>query len=215
LWNRDYQEIPALPEPRSEHTMIKKFGIFALLALILLPAGVMAAGTQEMGSSNGYPDHQAITSVSSVQTVILTDDEIYWLTYMREEEKVARDVYLSMSDMWKLRIFDNIAASEQTHMDTIKILLDKYNIPDPATGHETGEFTNPDLQKLYDDLIQQGSTSKVEALKVGVIIEETDIDDLDTGITTTRQNDIRTVYNSLLKGSLNHLNAFESNLAKY
>ena len=196
--------------------MIKKFSIFALLALILLPASVMAAGTQAMGSMAGSPDSGAATvSVSAAQTLALTDDETYWLTYMREEEKVARDVYLSLNDKWNLRIFKNIAASEQTHMDAIKNLLDKYCIPDPAAGKGIGEFTNPDLQKLYNDLILQGSISKVEALKVGVIIEETDIDDLNEGIATVQHNDIKTVYSNLLQGSLNHLDAFESNLAKY
>jgi hypothetical protein len=96
--------------------MIKKFSIFAILALILLPASVMAAGTQAMGSMVGSPDRGAATvSVSSAQTLALTDDETCWLTYMREEEKVARDVYLSLNDTWNLRIFKNIAASEQTH----------------------------------------------------------------------------------------------------
>jgi len=195
--------------------MIKKLSIFALLALILLPAGVMAAGVQGSSSIYGSPDDRAVTPlVSSVQTVALTDDENYWLTYMREEEKVARDVYLSLNEKWNLRIFKNIAASEQVHMDAIKTLLDTYNIPDPATGKGRGEFTNPDLQELYDDLIQQGSISKVEALRVGVIIEETDIDDLNEGIATTRHNDIKTVYSNLLQGSLNHLDAFKSILAK-
>ena len=195
--------------------MIKKLSIFALLALILLPAGVMAAGVQGSSSIYGSPDDWAVTPlVSSVQTVALTDDENYWLTYMREEEKVARDVYLSLNEKWNLRIFKNIAASEQVHMDAIKTLLDTYNIPDPATGKGRGEFTNPDLQELYDDLIQQGSISKVEALRVGVIIEETDIDDLNEGIATTRHNDIKTVYSNLLQGSLNHLDVFESSLAK-
>ena len=167
--------------------MIKKFSIFALLALILLPASVMAAGTQAMGSMVGSPDSGAATvSVSSAQTLALTDDETYWMTYMREEEKVARDVYLYLNDTWNLRIYTNIAASEQTHMDAIKNLLDKYSIPDPAAGKGIGEFTDPDLQKLYDDLILQGSVSKVEALKVGVIIEETDIDDLNEAIATAR-----------------------------
>ena len=195
--------------------MIKKLSIFALLALILLPAGVMAAGVQGSSSIYGSPDDRAVTPlVSSVQTVALTDDENYWLTYMREEEKVARDVYLSLNEKWNLRIFKNIAASEQVHMDAIKTLLDTYNIPDPATGKGRGEFTNPDLQELYDDLIQQGSISKVEALRGGVIIEETDIDDLNEGIATTRHNDIKTVYSNLLQGSLNHLDVFESSLAK-
>lgn len=195
--------------------MIKKFSIFALLALILLPAGGMAAGVQGSNSIYGSPDDRAVTPlVSSVQTVALTDDENYWLTYMREEEKVARDVYLYLNDKWNVRIFKNIAASEQTHMDAIKALLDTYTIPDPAAGKGIGEFTNPDLQKLYDDLIREGSISKVEALRVGVIIEETDIDDLTEGIATTRHNDIKTVYSNLLQGSLNHLDAFESTLAK-
>jgi hypothetical protein len=196
--------------------MIRKFSIFALLALILLPAGVIAAGVQGMGSTYGSPEERAVTlSDNSILTAPLTDDEKYWLTYLREEEKVARDVYLSLNDTWNLRIFKNIAASEQQHMDAIKQLLATYNIPDPAAGKGTGEFTNPDLQQLYDDLIQQGSISKAEALKVGVIIEETDIDDLNEAIATTRHNDLKTVYRKLLQGSLNHLDAFESSLAKY
>ena len=36
----------------------------------------------------------SITSVGYVQAAGLTDEEIDWLTYMREEEKLARDVYL-------------------------------------------------------------------------------------------------------------------------
>jgi hypothetical protein len=204
-----------MPVPRSEQYMIKKLSIFALLALILLPAGVMAAGVQGSSSIYGSPDDRAVTPlVSSIQTVALTDDENYWLTYMREEEKVARDVYLYLNEKWNIRIFKNIAASEQVHMDAIKALLDTYTLPDPATGMGKGEFTHPDLQELYDDLIRQGSISKLEALKVGVIIEETDIDDLNEGIATTRHNDIKTVYSNLLQGSLNHLDAFESTLAK-
>jgi hypothetical protein len=195
--------------------MIKKFSIFALLALILLPAGVMAAGVQGSGSTYGSPDERAVTPfVSSVQTAALTDDENYWLIYMREEEKLARDVYRYLNDTWNVRIFANIAASEQVHMDAIKTLLDMYTIPDPAAGKERGEFSKTDLQKLYDDLVRQGSISKVEALRVGVIIEEMDIDDLTEGIATARHNDIKTVYSNLLQGSLNHLDAFESSLAK-
>jgi hypothetical protein len=196
--------------------MLKKFSIFAILALILLPAGVMAAGTQTMGPMVGSPDSGTATvSVSSAPTPALTDDETYWLTYMREEEKVARDVYLTLNNTWKLRILNNIAASEQTHMDAIKKLLDTYSIPDPAAGKGIGEFTNPDLQKLYNDLILRGSSSKAESLKVGVIIEETDIDDLNEAIAISQHNDIKTVYSNLVQGSLNHLDAFESQLAKY
>jgi len=150
---------------------------------------------------------QAATSLSGL--------EIHWLTYMREEEKLARDVYLVLYDKYGLTIFDNISRSEQTHMDAIKTLLDRYGLPDPAADNEVGEFTDPDLQSLYNNLIVQGSTSEVEALKVGVIIEETDIDDLNAGIASTKRKDIKTVYSNLLQGSVNHLKAFVSNLAKY
>jgi len=195
--------------------MIKKFSIFALLALILLPAGVLAAGAPGTGSMYGSPDRAEVTdSVGSAQTLALTTDEISWLTYIREEEKVARDVYLKMYDKYKVHIFKNIATSEQRHMDAIQILLDKYSVPDPAAGRGIGEFTNPNLQKLYDDLIVQGSISKIEAFKVGVIIEETDIDDLNKASTAAQHDDIITVYNNLLQGSYNHLDAFESHVAK-
>ena len=155
----------------------------------------------------------SITSVGFVQAVDLTDTEKSWLTYMREEEKLARDVYMFMYDKWGSQIFSNISASEQTHMDAIKTLLDRYGILDPAAGKEPGEFTNQDLQDLYNTLIEDGSVSLVEALNVGVVIEETDIDDLNAGIASTKRKDIKTVYSNLLRGSLNHLKAFVSNLA--
>jgi len=154
-----------------------------------------------------------ITSAGSVRAAGLTDEEVYWLTYMREEEKLARDVYLFLYDKWGSPIFSKISASEQTHMDAIKALLDRFGIADPANGQSRGAFTNQDLQALHDDLIKQGSVSLVEALKVGVFIEETDIDDLNAGIASTNRNAIKTVYSNLLQGSLNHLKAFVSNLA--
>ena len=149
------------------------------------------------------------------QAAALTDDEKYWMTYMREEEKLARDVYLSLGSRWNIPIFLNIAQSEQTHMDSVKTLLDRYGLPDPAEGKGQGKFTNQDLQRLHDDLIAQGNASSVEALRAGVFIEETDIADLNRAIASTTHNDIENVYRNLLQGSMNHLNAFESNLARY
>jgi hypothetical protein len=156
----------------------------------------------------------SITSAGSALAAGLTDDEIYWLTYMREEEKLARDVYLFLYDTWGFPIFSKISASEQTHMAAIKALLDRFGIPDPAAGKAAGEFSNPELQALYDDLTAQGKRSPVEALKVGVFIEETDIDDLTAAIASTNRKAIKTVYGNLLQGSLNHLEEFVSNLAK-
>jgi hypothetical protein len=163
----------------------------------------------------------SITSVGYVQAASLTDEEIYWLTYMREEEKLARDVYIYLFDMYGSRIFGNISVSEQRHMDAIKTLLDRDGIPDPVgmntdpVGQDVkGVFFNPDLQKLYDKLIYGGSESLIQALRVGVFIEETDIDDLETGIASTIRRDVSKVYRNLLTGSYNHLDAFCSNLTK-
>jgi hypothetical protein len=155
----------------------------------------------------------SVTSIASAQVVGLTETEKYWLTYMREEEKLARDVYLFLSDQWGAQIFDNISLSEQKHMDAIKTLLDRYAISDPAAEKSQGEFANPDIQDLYNELTRQGGVSLIEALKVGVFIEETDIDDLNNAIASTGRKAIRTVYGNLLQGSLNHFKAFVSNLA--
>jgi hypothetical protein len=154
----------------------------------------------------------SITSIGNVMAVDLTDDEKNWLTYMREEEKVARDVYYFLYDKWGSRIFENISVSEQTHMDAIKTLLVRYGLSDPAESNEIGIFTNEQLQELYTKLIAQGSLSIVEALEVGVLIEETDIDDLNAALLLTNRKDIKNVYNNLLQGSKNHLKAFVSNL---
>ena len=155
------------------------------------------------------------SSVSYVQAAaLLSDAEINSLTYMREEEKLARDVYVYLHDKWGSRIFDNISVSEQTHMDAIKTLLDRYGIPDPVTSDEVGKFTNGSLSDLYEILTGAGSVSLVDALKVGVVIEITDITDLTEGIAATSRKDIKNVYTNLRKGSQNHWDAFCSNLVK-
>jgi len=171
------------------------FGGLLMLIAIISFAAVLQAGSQ-------------------VQAASLTTTEKDWLTFMREEEKLARDVYLFLYDEWGSRIFANIAASEQTHMDALKTLLDRYGIADPAAGKAPGEFDNPYFETLYNELTEQRSASLVEALKAGVLIEETDINDLNAATAATTRKDIKRVYGNLLKGSLNHLDAFLNNLAK-
>jgi len=48
----------------------------------------------------------------------------------------------------------------------------------PGRRKALGEFTDADLQALYDQLIRQGNESAADALKVGLAIEEIDILDL-------------------------------------
>ena len=156
----------------------------------------------------------SIASVDYVRAVGLTDEEIDSLAYIREEEKLARDVYLFLHDNWGSLIFEKISVSEQTHMDAVATLLDRYGLDDPAAGNDLGVFDNPELQDLYTKLINGGNESLIHALRVGVFIEMTDIADLTQGIATARHKDIKTVYTNLRKGSQNHWDAFCSHLAK-
>jgi hypothetical protein len=141
----------------------------------------------------------------------LTNSETDTLRFMREEEKLARDVYIAMYDRWGSAIFANIAESEQRHMDAIKSLLDKYGIPDPASS-KVGVFQDESLQSLHDKLLGQGQSSLLEALQVGAFIEEVDIGDLQSAIQGTSKIDLQAVYGNLLNGSINHLKAFVSHI---
>jgi hypothetical protein len=128
---------------------------------------------------------------------------------MREEEKLARDTYILFYDLFGQPNFNNISKSEQAHMDAILYLLDKYNREDPAKDNGIGVFRNQDLQQLFDDLQEMGETDKVSALKVGALIEETDILDIQKELDHSVDNDdIRFVYENLIRGSKNHLKSF-------
>lgn len=144
----------------------------------------------------------------------LNDAEIESILFMREEEKLARDVYLTLYDQFSLRVFNFIPRSEQIHMNALKVLIDRYELTDPVVNDVRGEFQNEDLQKLYTDLVEQGSVSEIEALKVGALIEEIDILDLDHGLTEVIEDnlDMTRIYTNLRRGSTFHLKAFVWNL---
>jgi hypothetical protein len=132
------------------------------------------------------------------------------LRHMREEEKLAHDVYLTLYEQWDLPVFSNIARSEQNHMNAVLVLFDRYGLEDTVADQGVGEFENPDLQALYDSLIAQGRESLAAALEVGVLIEETDLADLQAAINSTDNPDLQRVYSHLQRGSENHLQAFRS-----
>jgi hypothetical protein len=144
----------------------------------------------------------------------LSPEEAEGLVFMREEEKLARDVYLTLSEIWGLPVFNNIAQSEATHMEAVLSLLNQYGLEDPAATTDIGVFTNPTLQELYDQLVAEGSQSLADALRVGAAIEEIDILDLEKYVAQTQREDIAFVYNNLMKGSRNHLGAFVQNLER-
>jgi hypothetical protein len=92
-------------------------------------------------------------------------------------------------------------------MDAVDGLIRRYRLTD-TTPAEPGKFTIPELQALYDQLVIAGSQSLEDALAVGVLIEETDIADLDVMLQATRETAIRRVLTNLRNGSYNHLDAF-------
>lgn len=130
---------------------------------------------------------------------------------MREEEKLAHDVYIHLYNRWKTPVFLNIANAEKIHTQAVANLLNQYQVTD-SIPNETGKFNHPELQKLYGQLTQQGEKSLMEALKVGMLIEDLDIADLQKAQQSVTQNDIKMIYQFLEKGSRNHLRGFYRNL---
>ncbi|MBN1762172.1 MAG: DUF2202 domain-containing protein [Methanomicrobia archaeon] len=153
------------------------------------------------------------STIDQMPVEVLSDAEKAGILYMREEEKLAHDVYLTLYEQWNLPIFNNIARSEQTHTDAVKTLIDKYGLVDPATA-TIGSFSNPELQALYENLVNDGSISLQDALNVGAAVEEIDILDLQEYLAETDNEDITLVYENLMKGSRNHLRAFVSTLER-
>ena len=146
------------------------------------------------------------------KSVTLTQEEIDGILFMREEEKLAHDVYVQFYDLYGNQIFLNISQSEQRHTEAVLRLINFYGLEDPAKA-EIGEFKNEELQELYDLLMSMG-TNLISALEVGVIIEETDIEDITALMEQTEVKNILQVYGNLLNGSQNHLKSFESVLDK-
>lgn len=183
----------------------------ALLGLLFTTAScVDAVDTNVPAEIN-----QIITQIDALPMESLNDGEKATLVFMREEEKLAHDVYDNLFAKWNSNSFNNISASEQSHMDAVLALINKYGLEDPAADGLPGYFVNPDLQNLYDDLTETGALSREEAFKVGAAIEEIDILDLMRALETDVDNeDIIFAFDNLLKGSRNHLRSFVVNLSK-
>ncbi len=191
---------------------MKNFLIFILISLI----SFSLTAQQHCHKNKSYENCKGgkgncVQAIDSIK-YDLSATEKDGLIYMRLEEKLARDVYLTLSKTYNQKMFVNIPESEQRHMDLVKALLDKYEIPDPVTENEIGSFTNVDFKKLYDELVAKGQTSFKDAMLVGKEIEEMDIKDLTERIEQSDNPDIKSVYENLKQGSENHLRAFTKHL---
>lgn len=144
-------------------------------------------------------------------TGTLTEAEVTSLMLMREEEKFAREVYLSMFAIYNHRTFSNIAKSENAHTSAVLYLIKGFGLTDPSPVGAK-EFSNPLFTDLYAQLTAKGAISLVEALKVGAFIEEYDIADLQRHLAETENATVAKVYGNLLRGSKFHLKAFTNAL---
>ncbi len=170
-----------------------------------------ASGDQEhdgSGDCTASGEAQGSGTGSAAATDDLSADIEAELLYLIEEEKLAHDVYITLDDVWDARVFENIAASETQHTEAVEALLETYGIDDPRSD-EVGVFADASLQELYDDLTASGTVTWADAVDAGIAIETTDIADLEDLLARELPADVATVVANLLKGSENHLAAFE------
>ncbi len=212
----------ATPSTRPVRMASIAMAICAASALSLSACGgtVLAAPAQTgRGPANsaqrgGGPGSQAgrngMTAVAPAAPNTLSAADSAGLLFMREEEKLARDVYTALYAKWQMPIFSSIARSEVTHTNTVAQLIARYGLADLAASNAPGKFQNSELQALYDTLVAQGSKSQIGALTVGATVEDMDLTDL--AKRASAQSDIQRVYANLAKGSRNHLRAFTAQL---
>jgi hypothetical protein len=175
--------------------------IIISLFILISPAGTAVAG---WGAGGG----NLPALVTGTPAGELNPAERESLAFMIEEEKLARDVYGVLYRKWGLRIFGNIGGSEQQHMEAVRAVLVKYDMPDPTAGQAPGVFADDQLQALYKELIQEGSKSLAAAFRVGATIEDLDIRDLESALAKSDNKDVRLVFQNLMKGSRNHMRSF-------
>ena len=183
-----------------------------IILTMLIMAGTMGLSAQNgygRGRGNGLGDG---VDLQQFPREDVSEIEKQHLLTMREEEKLARDVYIYLAGRWDLRVFSQIARSESTHMAAVKSLLDKYAITDPVGEDIPGQFSRGDFQALFAELTLAGDGSIGEALRVGATIEDLDISDLLKAISESDSRDILTVFQNLAKGSRNHLRTFVTQL---
>ncbi len=180
---------------------------FVAMGLVSGCTGVGADAGTSSGLESGKTGGEEAETPEETSEGLAAD-----LRYLREEEKLARDVYLRLGEAWGLRVFENIARSEQQHTDTVKALLATRGIEDPVSDDTVGVFQDEVLRGLYETLVEQGLRSEGEALKVGAMIEELDIQDIGDLEARTEEADVLAVYQSLKCGSHNHMRAFSRQL---
>jgi hypothetical protein len=183
----------------------------------------------------GFPGLGEVNAEGKALISSLDYNEVTHLQFMREEEKLARDVYLTLSSYYPtVSAFQSIDDSEQDHTDAVKNMLLKYGQEDPNTDDAIGAFTGEEwgeyFAEKYTQLTNKGREDLLSALYVGAMIEELDMHDIiycpaviveasngiddetQCGQVYTDEKPILTLYQNLLNGSANHLKSYVKNI---
>jgi hypothetical protein len=175
----------------------------ATAVVVGLGLGIAAAAT---AAPTPVPTPSPVsTTTASVDATVAQQ-----LSYLREEERLAGDVYTAIAKLYPANAtqFTRIATAEQRHFAAMGALLSRYGLADPSAGRSAGSYADPALTQLYDKLMTQAKVSLTEAYKVGVAIEQTDLADLKAGLAAKPPTDVKAVYTNLQAGSNNHLATF-------
>ena len=188
----------------------------------------MGDGTADSGRASVT---QSAMGGRGVAKLTLDFNEVTHLVFLREEEKLERDVFTILGSMYpESAIFGHIDDIEQGHADVMKYLLKRYGIRDPNNNDNLGVFTGHTygnhFTSSYRYLVGMGSLSELDALYVSAYIEELDIidimrcpkaivdridgieDDSQCGMVYTHNPEILNVYYALIEGSKRDLQAY-------
>ncbi len=173
---------------------------------------VMERGGKKWGGEEEYK--KVIDYIKNSEKGSLTEWEREYLAFRLEEEKAARDVYITLSEKWG-KPFENIKKSEQWHMNIMEALREKYGFEnDYLTKNKVGVFENQKFQDLYNQLIEKGLKSEKDAMEVGMLIEDMDIADLDNSLKKVKNEDLKFVLEKFVEASSHHMQAFHKKLEK-
>jgi hypothetical protein len=160
----------------------------AILAVATVMAGMMMVGTVNAADTG--------SAAARADTAPDLED---MLIYAIEDEYGALEHYAAIIDEYgAIRPFTNIMRSEETHIDLLEPLFVSYGFDLPE---DVDHPAAPDSLKASFEL-------GVEAEIANIAMYESFLDkDLPA--------DVREVFERLMRGSENHLRAFETGLARY
>jgi len=142
-------------------------------------------------------------------------DEQRDLQRIREQRKLARDLYWDLAKHWGSLVLVRLGAAEQAHLNALDTLLDHYDLSDPVAGPAVGESGDPKFHALHAQIVEVGHRSEMAASQAGLLVEEMSLSDLAAARARTRRPEIAAVYDDLLRDSRNHLRALFRQMQRF